>query len=386
MVQEVEGPAGESRYVMLETIREYALEKLANADEDTQVCAAHLDYFTRVGQDASPLIDGYSATEDQVSLFKHLACDLDNVRRALEWAARAGHIDDALHLAETWFPVFVMCDAQGEIEARLQGLLGQVQPNVTTPAQGWAYLYLGDVQARQGELDQASAALRQAEAIGLALDDPELRLAVKERQIWGAQARGDYASAHTHVAQWRELVISRMLLDARAREIVEADLLGNLALAEGDYSKAQRLLSRHIELLDPTNKNWLSTAARGLGYALLYQGQYAEAARWLRESLVDNRALGQQLAVAACLAAFGALGVACDDLVRAARLFGASEAITEAIHTPLLCSDVKQVDRNVVVLRERLADDILNAEWAAGRAMTLEQAVEYALAIVPGSC
>jgi hypothetical protein len=89
--------------------------------------------------------------------------------------------------------------------------------------------------------------------------------------------------------------------------------------------------------------------------------------------------------VAACLAAFAARALACNELRQAGRLFGAAEALSESIHEPLLPEDAFQVRRNVAVLRERLDAATLNAAWAEGRAMTLDQAVAYALETAPGS-
>jgi hypothetical protein len=100
----------------------------------------------------------------------------------------------------------------------------------------------------------------------------------------------------------------------------------------------------------------------------------------MRESLVDNWEMGDERAVAASLAAYGVLAVAQAELPRAARLFGASEAYIESIHDFLQYWDREQVRRNVSALRERLDEQTLDAEWAAGRAMTPDQAIEYALA------
>lgn len=157
---------------------------------------------------------------------------------------------------------------------------------------------------------------------------------------------------------------------------------GILALYEGSYPQAHDHLAQNYALghARTSNKAHTSGGARLLGYALAYQGNYAEAASMLRESLVDNQEMGDERAIAASLAAYGVLAVARAELRRAARLFGASEAFIESIHDFLQYWDREQVRRNVAALRAQLDEATFNAEWAAGRAMTLDQAVEYALA------
>jgi hypothetical protein len=156
---------------------------------------------------------------------------------------------------------------------------------------------------------------------------------------------------------------------------------GTLALYEQDYSQAYETLARLYALSHANASNKLATSgsARMLGYALTYQGNFAEAASKMRESLVDNWEMEDERAVAACLAAFGVLAVARAQLRRAVRLFGASDALIQAIDDALQYFDRVHVRRNVAALHARLDEATLSAEWAAGRAMTIEQAIAYAL-------
>ena len=123
-----------------------------------------------------------------------------------------------------------------------------------------------------------------------------------------------------------------------------------------------------------------SAISRSYGYALIYVGEFAEAAARLRESLMDNFALGDIQAVAASLGAYGVLAQVRHDLCRAARLFGVSEALSKSIHIPLMTSDADQVRRAVAALRTQLDAATLSTEWAAGQSMSLEQAIAYATA------
>lgn len=104
---------------------------------------------------------------------------------------------------------------------------------------------------------------------------------------------------------------------------------------------------------------------------------HTEALAQFQESLTDNYDLGDHLAVGVCLAAFAMHAARVHDLIRAARLFGASEAITESLQLPPLPWDLDQIEPAIAALRQKMDPVALEREWTAGRAMSLEQAVAY---------
>jgi len=125
----------------------------------------------------------------------------------------------------------------------------------------------------------------------------------------------------------------------------------------------------------------VSTTARELGYALLHQGKWAEAHPWFLKSLEDNHAIGTLQGVAACIAACGAVALASGNPALAARLYGAVDAITREIGTPLMTSDVLEMQRTMADLRQQLDEKSFKGAWAEGQIMTLEQAVAAARSI-----
>jgi non-specific serine/threonine protein kinase len=361
-----------TRYHFLETLRQYAFERLADADEAAQAHDRHLAYYIRLGEAVATR--WYSAIPgDQASQARRLELDFDNVRSALDWTAECGRVDDGIRLIETLYTTLFF------VRPLDQELLRQLQRLTAHPAAqrsvhvAWAYMIIGTIYFDQDQLEQAEAANEQARVIGLDLGDASILSQTSFRSALLAQERGDFALAR---AIFDRLVAAgeNMLIDWHMH-------YGVLALYEQDYPQAHEALarlyaSRHAGAPD---KVATSGSARMLGYALTYQGDFAAAASKLRESLVDNWEMRDERAVAACLGAFGVLAVAQADLARAARLFGASEALIEAIHDALQYFDRVHVRRNVAALRTRLDEATLSAEWAVGCGMTVEQAIEYAL-------
>jgi predicted ATPase/DNA-binding XRE family transcriptional regulator len=365
-----------TRYALLETIRQYALEKLADAQEDTLLHERHLECYLRMGEGVMRMIR--KAPAKQVSLLQCLASELDNVRHGLKWAAEVGRIDDGLRLAHTWFDVFVIRAGQAEVLARMESLLAQSTVKHTR-TQALALIDIADIHERQAEFEQALCTLHRAQEIGLELDDPQVLSLVYYWLAICAQLRGDYDLARSHIRRWRAYAIAGHLFDDASIQAEESFLMGAVALYEEDYPSARRLFARAYELTLEADKLSTTAVSRYLGYALTYVGDFTEAAARLRESLVDNFAIGDMQAVAASLGAYGVLALVSHDLRRAARLFGASEMLGESIHIPLMTSDTDQIRHAVAALRTQLDEKALRSEWAIGQAMPLEQAIAYAV-------
>ena len=362
----------EKRYRLLETIRQYALEKLMDTEEGTQVRDRHLDYFIAMGE--AEMQDFFKAA-DQVAMLAHLASDLDNIRRALDWASETGRIDAEFRLANVWTDLFMLLDAQVELLARLDRILAQPVTDKNIPARAVAFLTVAIVHGRQSEIDQMQVALDQAQAIALALGDVHLQARALDWLAFEAQARGEYALARSRIEQSSALLKAANIND----EMDFGD--GSLELAAGNYQQAEQLLSQALAATTATNKNQTSAIKRHLAYALIHQGKLAEAESLLRDSLIDNHALRSRVGVAACLGAYGILALARADLPRAARLFGGYEALQQIIHTPVMHSDAVQIHPREAALRARMDAADLKAAWDEGGALAfdLERAIAYAL-------
>jgi hypothetical protein len=154
--------------------------------------------------------------------------------------------------------------------------------------------------------------------------------------------------------------------------------------AQGDLPQAQLLLEESLALARGLgDRHGIAEALRQLGQAAAARGDSAAAGRCYRESLALYREIG-----AARMAPFGLeglAGVACaqSQPERAARLLGAATGLREAIGAPRPPTAQAYYEHTLAAVRASLNGETLEAAHAAGRAMTLEQAVAYALEAAP---
>jgi non-specific serine/threonine protein kinase len=115
-----------------------------------------------------------------------------------------------------------------------------------------------------------------------------------------------------------------------------------------------------------------------LGFVLLGQGEYGEAKALLAESLSLRRELGDQVGMVQCLAGLAGIANSVGQPERAARLFGAAEALRAASGARLSPADRVDYDHNLAAARGQLGESAFAAAWDEGRAMTLEEAIAEA--------
>lgn len=156
--------------------------------------------------------------------------------------------------------------------------------------------------------------------------------------------------------------------------------LGVVVLDQEDYALASSLLEESLALFRANEDYWgLTLPLRHLGVIALRQGDYARAATLLKETLVLLRQLGEKTFISRSLESLAAVVAMRDDHRRAARLFGAGEALREEIGASILPYHRPDYDHAVTVARAGMGEEAFAAAWAEGKAMTLDEAVAYAL-------
>jgi hypothetical protein len=119
-------------------------------------------------------------------------------------------------------------------------------------------------------------------------------------------------------------------------------------------------------------RSWLAHMKR-------YEGHYQEAAAGYRKTILTWQKVGHRGAVAHQLESFGFVAEASAQDQRAARLFGAAEALREKIAMPMDPQERVEYDEQVAALQGRMLQEVFTSAWAEGRVMTMEQAISYAI-------
>ena len=362
-----------ARYRMLETVREYGLSKLAQTGEEGETRRRHRDWYLLLAERAEPHLTG----NEQKVWLDILDLEHDNLRAALDWSERdpdgAGpELGLAGALYWFWFLRGHWSEGRGRLEAAL-ARSADAPPAVLPKALQGAMFFAW----RQGDFGRAIELGKR----GLAACDAQRDGAGRARLLtWLAGAalqQGDHTRA---AAQAKEsLALARRLDDTWLISLALGNL-GNVARHRGDYEKAAAHYDECLTVSRETGDSYrIAYSLRNVGNIALHQRDYDRAAAAYKQSLVVGREIRDRWVAEEC---FGGLaGVACarGEYEHAARLLGVADAVRQALGHRLFPVDHANYERLVAAVRERLGAVRFAAAGAEGQAMTLEEAVGYAL-------
>lgn len=313
------GQGQESRFVMLETLREYAREKLSDAGEMTQAHESHLKFFLNLVEAAAPQMQGAG----QEWWLQRLEAEHDNVRAALQWSRQAEEAEAGLRLVTALWRFWEVRGYLGEGRQWLEEMLAR--SNGAPALRAKALVGAGALARHQGDYEQARTRLEESLALQRELGDkPGIASALNHlgRVFY---LRGDYKGA---VAPLEEsLAIRRQLGDRKGM----ADSLGHLGLVLkvlGDYERAITLHEESLALQrELGDKRGIATALSNLGFVRYDQGENSRAAALFEESLALRRELGDKPGIAADINNLGRVTQAQRNYARATSLFEESLAL-----------------------------------------------------------
>jgi predicted ATPase len=355
----------DGRYWMLETIREYALERLAEEADRPDTVARHTDYFLRLAEEAYPHSDG---PEQRVWLDR-LDPEHDNVRAALAHAMAAGDHDVQLRLAVAIAPFRNRRGYIAEGRLSLEHALA-VSGDDELRARGLHHAGWG--AGLQGLSDEAEALLREGLALARDFGDHELtaRLLLT---LAGVVSDRDEEEAES---LYEELVafVARHP-EGRPRALMN---LADFALMRGDYESARDLSAESTEFFRETRDPWaLALSLGNLGLALLGLGRKDEAVDQFGEALRLHQSVQDTWGMATAFSTLAAALAERGEIGRAIRLLASAELMLEESEAELTGLEATLHQRTLERARAECAD--FEAEWSRGRAMTREQAVAEAL-------
>ena len=341
VVVERPGAGGRTRYRLLETMRFYARERLAESGDATEVRTRHLARAVVIATEAEVALDG----PDQAAVLDRLEAEHDDLRVALAWGTSGGDPEPALRLATAlgrfWEVRGHLSEGRSWLEAALTAGGGGDLPGLRAVALNWAAvlaqhqgdynaargLYehslalrrrlddrlgtsaalvgLGNLAALQGRLEVAGAQFEEALAIGRDLEEPAVVAASLTNLGWVAHARGDLAGAR---AMYEEaLEVRRRRGDGHGTAMVLANL-GDLALQQGDLQTSHALHTEGLELRRQlADRSGVADSLAALGRVALARGDRATAHTLQSQGLAERRRVGDRPGMPASLSALAEL-------------------------------------------------------------------------------
>jgi predicted ATPase len=363
---------GEPRFVMLETMHEFAREKLEECGEAEVLRSRHAYYFQALAEEGDIQLRGPQEGE----WLERLEAEHDNLRAALQWTLEKGNGESACQIAGNlgwfWYLRGYLSEGRKWLEAVLS--LGSGAP---LSAKAMALNSLGCLCWTQGDLDRARPLLEESLHLFREVDNKwGIAEALNNLGIVAA-IQADYRQARTF---WEESLALRRLNGNKQDIAGSLSNLGEAARAQGDYERAREYYDESLLTSRAAGaKTSLTIVLSNLGQVEQYYDHHEKARALFREGLA--LCWEMKLTYIICTYLPGLAGVATwqGDPERAARLFGAVDALIDMIGYVIEPQDRVTYDRNLAATRAQLTEEAWQKAYAQGRAMTLEQAVEYAL-------
>lgn len=370
LLRQDEQPDGQPHFRMLETLREYALERLEAGERQggAGFRLRHAEHFLALAERAEPHLWG----PQQAVWSLRLQGELDNLRAAMAWSAgEGGDPQLGLRLVAALWRFWDMRGLAGEGRRWLSMLLSLApapRPERVKALNALSFLAFiqGDVAAMQPPLDEALSVAREiGDGPGLALSSISLGAV--------AYLKGDLDRASALLDE------SLSLLRSSGQAAMAANLLIWRALvcsARGERERATELLEEGLGISREMGDLWtMAHTLSLLGQAERQSGKHVRARALFRESLAIRRGLDDRWGIAASLLELAHLADEEGQWEHAGRLWGAAEALREDLGAIVLPSFQGDPDFGVNGARAGLGEERFAAVEAAGRAMPLAEAV-----------
>ncbi|MGQ0569170.1 MAG: ATP-binding protein [Armatimonadota bacterium] len=348
----VDEQAGEIRYRLLETVRQYGQERLLESGQDAPVRQRHRDWFLGLAERAEVELRGAA----QSTWLKCLEVEHDNLRAALEWSqAEAGTGEAGLRLAAAMGRFWWMRGYLTEARGWLEGVLKQ-RGDATSASRARALLEAGRLAWAQSDYTAAGTFLEQSLALSRGFGDrPGIADALNMLGLV-AWVQSEYSIAH---ARYQEgLVLSRDL-DDRRRVATLLNNLGRVSMAQGDHAAADSFHRQSLEIYQTMGDiHGIAISLHNLGLTAAAQDRDEEARALFEESLRIRQELGDRHNVVYSLNSLGLVAYRQGRFQQAAELSEESLALSRELGN-------QEGIANALVNLARLAQHRDNLERAA---------------------
>lgn len=406
---------GGTRFGMLETIRQYAHQKLQASGEEENLNHRHIDFYFQLVKESQKGLTG----PDPSTWLKRLDSDKDNLYAALTWGIQEadGNGDVVQEMSGGLWMWWNMRGNLSEGRLWLEKTLNKSQKCTSPRAKALASF--GIMAWSQGDIQEASRYLDESISILRGLEPPDLPGMAHVIHVHGhiALILGDFSTADKEFKEslklYRELDdqywVGTLISDlgivsyhqgdyGSARDYQEQSLvifqkygnpevtaqtlnrIGDIARIEGNYERAEECYETCLKTYQEIGvKLEIASDLHKLGYIAQHHGDLQKARSLNKESLSIQHESGNKQGIAECLAGLAGLAAVANQPTRSLRLFGAAQALLDACKAPLGLADQVEWNRDQAIARGQLAEaNCIQAE-VEGQAMEVEQAIEYAL-------
>jgi len=412
LVQRVDRNDGEPRFTMLETIREYAFERLNESHEEANVRRAHAAYCLVVAEEGNPELDAAA----RARWLTQCDAEIDNFRFALDWLFENRELEWSLRLCVALFRFWDMRVHVAEARVRLETVLrlaGSEYPG----ERARIMLFLGASTTALADFPAAESFLQQSLALYEELEDRWGIAASLNGLGLSARDRNDYSAAHSYFE--RSLACWRMLPDRQALARCLHNLAwsvkaigdyrrANWALQEatqifeqvgdrsgaawsislqGDLAREQRELTaaygwyqRALAMFRQAGDTWgVARALTDLGSIACEQHDPPAAQAAYREAMETFASLGYRRGIARALEGCACLAVRQKQSTRALKLAGAAAQLRRLTSAFLAAAEQSGLDAMLKPAWEAMSRAEGESAWAEGSQMSLQQAMQYAI-------
>jgi predicted ATPase/DNA-binding winged helix-turn-helix (wHTH) protein/tRNA A-37 threonylcarbamoyl transferase component Bud32/predicted negative regulator of RcsB-dependent stress response len=410
LVQQMDQADGESRFVMLETIREYGLEKLAASGEQASTRRAHAAYCMVLAEEEPAAKSG----EEWLEQF---ALEHGNFRAALAWLIETGDARWGLRLGAALFRFWEMREYFAEGRDSLGKLLKLPGAAVPNKARACVLFAAGALANGQGDYASADALIGASLEIALQSGDKQGAAVSLNALAINARDRGDLSVARSLLEEslvlWRELDdqksvarslsnlanIVKMQGDNAGADSLYGEALsifrrigdwtgvawtmnyqGDVARHQGDAAAARTTYEQSLAIFRELDDRWgIAGTLADLGSLAREQGNFPTANSMYRESMKLFQELGHQRGIARLLEYFACSAAAQLESERSLRLAGVAAALRKNIGAPLTSAEGAKLDASLHSARQALTNAVGDAAWLGGWDTPVEKAIEEVL-------
>ena len=405
---------GKARYRMLGTVQEYARDRLREEEGSAEVQRRHQDYFFAFAQEAARQLTG----PEQAAWVSRLEAEHENLRATIDgYLGSSPNARLALEMAGALGRYWFVRGRWSEGRTLLSEILARPDACERTSARATALDWTAWLAHWQGDFEPALALGQESLSIWQDVGDALGTAQALNNLGAVTQELGDYAKSRQY--HEKSLAFRRQMGDRRAIA-VSLHNLGELYLRLGNYAQARAAYEESLPLFREVGHlmgaadslSSLGVVAENQGeldqartyheealknrrdrqdpmgtaeslYSLAElaarQGESGQARRYYAQSLAIRQELGDRRNIADSLEALGILAAGCKDSAQAARLLGAANSLREQINAPPPPAKQEKLDRVLSSTRSALGERAFAKDWDEGRAMSMEQAIDYAL-------